>query len=258
MVASVVQSLPWLVLLLSIGIVPQQATIAQRGPWSFDQLTTRCPEFRRENGALIETRRCLVTGSGEFAVLESDTYYYVYYCIEDEFSAATVGSCLDAGSVLGRTPRSSIAVFARPKASKAIRLIASFDSYGAGNFGDFRAPSIAVNAFGAVMELPLVTAATCYCNSSIYFISRSRGRRWELLDFDEWERELSGRLPAGLISWNKPWPDLQRMTVDGTLWRANDSHADPTGGRYQARLEIEKNKAVLKSVTILPPEQPRH
>ena len=119
-------------------------------------------------------------------------------------------------------------------------------------WGDYiTQPSVVATPFGRIMELPLILAATCDCNASLYYLWDARGRRWQRLDFEAWKRQLETRVPAGLQDMNSAWPDLAAMTVDGTLWRSEDAHCCPTGGSYHALLSISNGRFVLKSVRIV-------
>jgi hypothetical protein len=213
------------------------------------QLAERCPEFRQE-GRLVNVARCRVTESGEFARLGGDTYYYALYCVEEK-DDQFLGSCADSDSVNGHNNRSNIAVFVR-RSGPTLRLVTSVATIGAGNF---RRPSIVVSPFGAIMELPLIIAATCDCNSSSYYLRQARAQGWQEIDFNAWKEDLAKRLPAGLTNMNSPWPDLRTLKVDGWLWRNGDAHADPTGGQWRGQLGIVDSTFVLKSLQVLPAQE---
>ena len=46
------------------------------------------------------------------------------------------------------------------------------------------------------------------------------------------------------------WPDLQHMTADGGLWRAQDAHCCPEGGSVHVELGVRDDRFVVRSFQI--------
>jgi hypothetical protein len=232
------------------GVEPPQRP-AVTGSWPASWVSDHCPPFYGKGTRPpkpVDVSACRVTESGQFGSLRGDDYLYAFYCIE-ETSQKEFGSCDDPNSVNAQHPRANIAVFVRPHGSDTVQLVASHLS----PLGGFRTPRMAASGYGAVMELPLVLAASCDCNASYYYLKRGDSRRWLQLDWDKWQQDLHQRLPYGLRNWNDFWPDLQAMTARGGLWRPEDPHCCPGGGSVEAALGIEGDRFVLRSFRVLPP-----
>jgi hypothetical protein len=222
------------------------------GTWPVSWVSDHCPPFYWEGDQPrkpVDVSACRVTGSGQFGSFGGNDYLYAFYCVEEK-GQPEPGSCDDPSSLNARYPRANIAVFVRPQGGDTVRLVVSHFSLPAGGF---RTPRLAANAYGVVMELPQVLAATCDCNASYYYLKRRDSRRWFQLDWEKWQQDLHKRLPYGLRNWNDFWPDLQAMTARGGLWRPEDAHCCPTGGIVEARIGIEGDRFVLQSFRVLPP-----
>jgi hypothetical protein len=142
--------------------------------------------------------------------------------------------------------RSNIAIFVRHGAEDTVRPVLS--RYDSG--GPYRTPRIVENSQGAVMELPLVIAASCDCNASSYYRWRPQTRDWVLMDWVSWQYEAARKFPPDLTNENGYWPDLRTLTTTGALWRGDDAHCCPTGGSVSVQLGIVDNRFVLKSLDI--------
>jgi hypothetical protein len=220
----------------------------------------RCPDFHVGDHRVDDIVRCRVLASGTFARLGSDVYYYAFYCVEER-STPQFGSCDDSSSINGKYPRQNIAVFVRRNKASSLQLV-TFAFAPTGDFkkpdGDYiTKPSIVATPYGRIMELPLIVAASCDCNASIYYLWETTQRHWKKLDFDAWQDQLWRRLPDSIGAGDPPWPDLRKMTVSGLLPRKEDPHCCPNGGSYAARLAISNGKFVLKSVRISSSDKPK-
>jgi hypothetical protein len=235
-------------MLLPLVLVILQSA-ASSSAWSRDSIATRCPEFRRDD-ARAKITACRVTQSGDIGTVGGDQYVYAFYCVEEpgfEFA----GSCDDPDSLYGRRPRANVAVFVRERTDGTFRFITSQ----LGMDGAHRVPRIAATPFGLVMELGLVLAVSCDCNSSSYYLQPPGTREWRFIDWHAWQQGLHKRLPPGLTNMNDFWPDLQNLTTVGALWRRGDAHCCPTGGSVSVRLSIAKDPFVLLSFEVSHPSR---
>jgi len=219
--------------------------------WSVDWITNHCPEFTDEDGRPVAVASCRVGESGEFATFQDLTYYYALYCVEERDAIPEWGSCDDPDSVNSLNHSlSNAAVFERRRGDVTMRLILSRFI----GWGDFREPRIVESPQGAVMELPLVLAATCECNAGAYYRWHERTRDWQLMDWHSWQKELDRKLPPMLTKRDGFWPELRTLTADGALWRPDDAHCCPTGKSVHVRLGIVDNRFVLESFRVDPPD----
>jgi len=189
---------------------------------------------------------CRVSASGEFASFQGDTYYYAFYCVEEQ-SFPDAGSCNDERSLNNQHADSNVAVFQQRGSNRTVRMVVSLFT---GFAGHSRTPRIVECSQGTVMELPFWTAASCECNNSPYYLWRPQTRDWSLMDWESWQREVARKLPPELTSENGYWPDLRTLTTTGALWRREDAHCCPTGGSVSVQLGIVGNRFVLKSLDI--------
>jgi len=221
--------------------------------WPVAWVADHCPVFSDENGP-IKLASCRVSASGEVASVAGDTFYYALYCAEDPrfFDA---GPCDDPGSLNSNHSDSNVAVFLRHGDSQTVSLVVSrFEGFA----GHFRVPQIVESPDGTVMELPFVSAVSCDCNASTYYLWRPRTRDWVSMDWESWQTDAAAKLPAGLANVNGYWPDLRTLTTQGGLWRASDAHCCPSGGSVSVQLGIVGNRFVLKSFEIKAnPEDPQ-
>jgi len=248
---------------LATAAQPRQtiSTVSVGSSLPVEHVADHCPEFRVRDHRVDDIARCRVLQSGTFARLGNDVYYYAFYCMEER-SAPELGSCDDSNSINGKYPRQNIAVFVRSNRARNVRLV-TFEFAPTADFKKpdgphyVTKPSIVATPYGRIMELPLIAAATCDCNASIYYLWEPKQRRWRILDFSAWQGQLGRHLPDGLTAQNAPWPDLHTMRVNGSLWRNEDAHCCPGGGSYAALLAISNAKFVLKSVRVWPSDKPK-
>ena len=241
----------------------QSPSTASRGSsLPVELVAERCPDFHVGDHRVDDIVRCRVLASGTFARLGSDVYYYAFYCVEER-SAPEFGSCDDSSSINGGHPRQNIAVFVRRNKAPSLQLVtfafAPTGDFKKPNWGDYvTKPSIVVTPYGRIMELPLILAASCDCNASIYYLWEPTQRHWKELDFTAWQYQLKRQLADSIAAWgDPPWPVLRNMTVSGPLWRNEDAHCCPSGGSYTGRLAISNGKFVLKSVRISSSDKPK-
>jgi len=227
---------------------PAVPTSTPPPPSPVERIAEHCPEFR-DQFELVEVASCSVTEFGEFASFGGDTYYYALYCVERKKSDPRYnGSCQDPDSFNSSygMSRSHIAIFVQHGADDTVRTVLS--RYDSG--GPYRTPRIVENSQGAVMELPLVIAASCDCNASSYYLWRPQTRNWVLMDWESWQHEAELKFPPDLTNQNGYWPNLSTLTTDGALWRPEDAHCCPSGGSVSVQLGIVDHRFVLKSLDI--------
>jgi hypothetical protein len=238
-------------LVLSLGqpwSAPTQGSAPAQVVWSLDTIGRECPGFSDELGHPIAVTSCRVKEWDRFVDFEGETFYYVVYCVEDQFTAGlqVCTSGPGGGESNGR------AIFAGRIGDRRVRLVRTEHSLIPGRM---RRPSIMTSREGSVLELPLSIAGTCECNASSYYVWHPSTRTWWDLDWEGVNADVD--YPAGLRNMDGFWPDLTRLTADGALWRKGDAHCCPTGGTVHLDLGISGTRIVVRAARFSPqPPQP--
>ena len=70
------------------------------------------------------------------------------------------------------------------------------------------------------------------------------------IDVTSWLDDLQKRVPKGWAAWKGVYPDYRKFTASTPLWQSGDGNCCPTAGRADILLGLERDRLVLREVTI--------
>jgi uncharacterized protein len=131
----------------------------------------------------------------------------------------------------------------RPSADKLTPVIAI-----GGTDSHFEAPEAIDSPFGRLLWLAGYMSGTGNFNAEHVF--RYDKERLVEVDVTSWLDDLQKRVPKGWGAWKGVYPDYRKFTASTPLWQAGDGNCCPTAGRADIRLGLERDRLVLREVTI--------
>ena len=117
-----------------------------------------------------------------------------------------------------------------------------------GTDSHFEAPEALDTPFGRLLWLAGYTSGTGNFNAEHVF--RYDKDRLVEVDVTSWLDDLQKRVPKGWGAWKGIYPDYRKFTASTPLWQSNDGNCCPTAGRAEIRLGLERDRLVLREVTI--------
>lgn len=213
---------------------------------------TTCPSFAKgadaAQGQAPEIETCAPIRLDTFGVHGGETYWYGLYCIalRDHPAGPLPGECRD---VAQRRRGDGVAVMvAREGKLVVIFADASLEPVGQGSV--YEAPKLAINRFGAVLDIPILPPGTAAPNGSVAFLWE-RGA-WRALDTTSWLATFGAKLPKGMVVRRGIWPDYARLAAETPLWQARDALCCPSGGTAEIAFVIRARALVVDKVTVKP------
>lgn len=79
-----------------------------------------------------------------------------------------------------------------------------------------------------------------------------RADQWVAMDAQGWLQDLTARLPSGMSVRQTAWPDLETMTAQVRLFRADDLDCCPSGGLASVELGVAQTMFMIKQVKVGP------
>jgi uncharacterized protein len=137
---------------------------------------------------------------------------------------------------------SGVVVF-RPTGDKLTPIIAI-----GGTDSHFEAPEAFDTPFGRLLWLAGYVSGTGNFNAEHVF--RYDKERLVEVDVTSWLDDLQKRVPKGWGAWKGVYPDYRKFTASTPLWQGSDGNCCPTAGRADVKLGLERDRLVLREVTI--------
>jgi uncharacterized protein len=117
-----------------------------------------------------------------------------------------------------------------------------------GTDSHFEAPETLDTPFGRLLWLAGTMSGTGNFNAEHVF--RYDKDRLVEVDVTSWLDDLQKRVPKGWGAWKGIYPDYKKFTASTPLWQGSDGNCCPTAGRADIRLGLERDRLVLREVTI--------
>ncbi len=112
----------------------------------------------------------------------------------------------------------------------------------------FEAPDSVDSPFGRLMLLSAHLSGTGNLNAEHLF-RRDRADFVEI-DVTSWLGDLQKKIPKGWGAWKGIYPDYRKFTASTALWHEGDGNCCPTAGRASIKLGLERDRLVIRDVTI--------
>ena len=112
----------------------------------------------------------------------------------------------------------------------------------------YEAPETLDSPFGRLLWLAGHMRGTGNFNAEHVF--RYDKERLVEIDVTSWLDDLQKRVPKGWGAWKGIYPDYRKFTASTPLWQSGDGNCCPTAGRADIKLGLERDRLVLREVTI--------
>lgn len=117
-----------------------------------------------------------------------------------------------------------------------------------GTDSHFEAPEALDTPFGRLLWIAGYMSGTGNFNAEHLF--RYDKDRLVEVDVASWLDDLQKRVPKGWGAWKGIYPDYRKFTASTPLWQGSDGNCCPTAGRADIRLGLERDRLVLREVTV--------
>lgn len=131
----------------------------------------------------------------------------------------------------------------RPSSEKLTPLVAI-----GGTDSHYEAPEMIDTPFGRLLWLAGYMNGTG--NFNVEHLFRYDKDRLVEVDVSSWLVDLQRRVPKGWGAWKGVYPDYTKFTASTPLWQGSDGNCCPTAGRADIKLGLERDRLVLREVTI--------
>jgi hypothetical protein len=246
-VTGIIRQLPFA---LCFVVLLQLTTRAQSSPphLPLSAIRSQCIEFAgaksgREPRSL---RECAVVEFGEMGAVDGETNYYAIYCLIQ--NSAPPAKCGDGSFDAQYGDRRALAIFARNGSTETARLLFERTAEDVWLVHFREKPQMARTPAGTLLYLPIAMDGTRSYNDSDYYLRV--GSRWEPVDSESWEKDLTTRLRPGVSIWKGIWPAFPDLHAEAGLYREGDANCCPSGGTAKIQLALKSRRFVIESLTV--------
>jgi hypothetical protein len=186
--------------------------------------------------------RCTVKKFGDLGSVEGTNYFYVLYewLDQDELSDYKSAKMI-------HYPQNNTVIILFYSDSSAPNILHPFFSdrndFGTGWFED---PKLLHRTEGMFLQIPHRSPSTADSEPDMLF-SWQEGT-WHVIDTQSWLEDLQARLPQDCSVIHTPAINFTEMSTTTMVWKKADDRSKPTCGRINAKLGIEDDHLVIKSL----------
>jgi hypothetical protein len=187
--------------------------------------------------------RCTVKKFGDLGSVEGTNYFYVLYewLDQDELSDYKSAKAI-------HYPQSNTMIVLFYSDSTAPNMLHPFFS-DRNDFGTgwFEAPTLLHRGEGMFLQIPHRTASSADTEPDM--LLNWQDQAWHVIDTQSWLEDLQARLPQDCSVIHTPAINFGEMSASSMVWKASDDRSKPSCGKIYAKLGIEKDHLVIKSIS---------